>query len=157
MNYTEEIIRKVFENNKIPFPADDFISALKDEKKLVDKRQEEKEEIRKLTLTVHNIYPATDMKIKQFLKQEVANLSDGYRDLFYDEDGMDDSGEDTEDYFKVGGKIYEVKLHCEANWVGDWSVRKNLPGEITMISFKELTDYTVKYDRGDYIEIILKQ
>ena len=66
---------------------------------------------------------------------------------------MDDDGSDDVMYFKVLDKFYEVELHCEAEWVSEWSVRKNLPGEISVTNVKEVTPLRIVKEEAVYIQL----
>ena len=69
---------------------------------------------------------------------------------------MPDEGVDRIEYFKIGNEIYEVDLHCEAEWVGDWSVRKNLPGEVSATSIKKITDFEILQEYDGYVLFKIK-
>lgn len=104
------------------------------------------------TIEIHNIYADQwSIDINEFINKVVRNAD--YHDFFYIEGGLPDKGVDDIDYYKVGDKIYEVSLHCEAEWVGDWSVRENLPGEVSLVSVLEITDFEILKDEGNYILI----
>jgi hypothetical protein len=97
------------------------------------------------------IYPEIGIiPISEFIQDKVENC-DWYD--FIDEEYIPDEGADTEELFKIGDKLYNVKLHCEAEWCGDWSVRANLAGDISITEIEEITDYEVlqetSYALGD--------
>lgn len=58
-------------------------------------------------------------------------------------DDLDDDGADDTIYFMIGDKLYEVGIHCEAEWCGDWSVRANLPGTVSTTTIKEIKGFEV--------------
>ncbi len=61
-----------------------------------------------------------------------------YWDMYYDYDGLPDGGIFDEMYIKIKDIVYLVKLHCEVEWNGEWSVRKNLPDELKIIDITEI-------------------
>lgn len=81
------------------------------------------------------------------------SIEDVTHDMFYDPDGLDDEGADVTNVFKIGDAFYEVDLHCEANWVGDWSVRKNLPGDVSVEAMREIKKFKIEKETEDYIEL----
>ena len=114
------------------------------------KLKEEKSKIR-----VENIYPEPNdgKTIKNFIKS-IVKKGDWY-DVFADED-LDDDGADINDYYMIGDKLYDVELHCEAEWCGDWSVRANLPGEVTVVTIREITHFEILEKNKKSIMIKLK-
>lgn len=91
-----------------------------------------------------------DETLEQVILKHTNTLSS---DMFYDEDGLDDSGADETVVFKVGEQFYEVDLHCTAKWIGDWSVRKNLPGKISIEDIREIKEFEMEKDVHDGITI----
>lgn len=39
---------------------------------------------------------------------------------------------------------------CDIGWCGDYSMRCNIPGDLSIKSLKELTNFTITDDRGTY-------
>lgn len=69
---------------------------------------------------------------------------DAARNMVDDYDaGLPDEGVDYVEIVKVNDIFYKVEVHCEAEWVGDWSVRKNLPGDFTITKLHEVTEYSL--------------
>lgn len=129
------------------------ISTDKFEEKLQEKEIDRtNKESFKNTVCVSDILPA--LKEKETVKKVILkSLKDVAHDMFYDEEGLDDEGADETVVFKIGDNFYEVDLHCEAEWVGDWSVRKNLPGELSVTSVKEIKKYEIQSEGDGYIEL----
>lgn len=159
--YTLEDIQATLRENKIP--AATFIKSLNkqvDLRKAEEKRQKKLEAQKPIEVHIESDEiiksPEDGMTHKEAIEDKVEN--NDYRDLFYDSDGLDDSGADDVVYFKVEDKFYEVEIHCEAEWVGDWSVRKNLPGDVSATKITELTKYKVKKatNKGITLEIARK-
>ena len=156
--FKKEDIETVFKEKNIQFPLEEFIQALTQKELARQKAYEEELAIEAAKPESFEIYkeaileaPTPGTRVEDLIISAVKN--NDYYDLFYDSDGMDDDGEDATVYFKVGDKFYKVEIHCEADWVGDWSVRKNLPGNVNVESIKEVSVYTVRKDEGDYILI----
>ena len=95
-----------------------------------------------------------NQEIDLFLEYQVDIMD--WDSKFYEGDGIPDDGVDGEEYFLIDGKLYLVSLHCEANWVGDWSVRKNLPGDVNITNFYEIKDFDVIEKIGESIRIKIK-
>jgi hypothetical protein len=149
--YTKKAIQNTLDVLNIP--SDNFFSVLKEEKKKL-KAIKEKEEIEANSVKKiykDHIFPELpeSYEIDEFLEECVEE--NDYHDTFYEYEGMDDGGADDVVYFKVADKIYEVKLHCEAEWVGDWSVRKNLPGKVSITSIKEIENFEILTNDEDFI------
>ena len=129
----------------VGWTTDEFIEECKKvEKELADekkgKKKAEEEEARRFQeYEVVKGTPSDNMK--QFFDEYFRNAD--MHDFFYDYDGLPDEGVDETFYYKVGDKLYLVEAHCEAEWVGDWSVRKNLPGEISATNVIEVEKFEI--------------
>ena len=150
-----ESIKEVFLEKNIQFPLDEFIKAVEQQEK---NRKETKKAIEAAMPEIVDVYSEAilpELEEDETVEEVIENAVDSndYHDMFYDPDGLDDYGADDIAYFKVGDKFYEVELHCEANWVGDWSVRKNLPGEVTVLSVKELPVFKVLDENSNCISL----
>jgi hypothetical protein len=155
--FSLETIKSVYFSTDFKLPFDDFVKELEaiDKSEKVDEKKKKDDEAKKRE--VHHVFselPADYESIDDFLEEKVDEYE--WHDTFYDSDGIDDDGADTIEYFKVGDKIFEVDLHCEAEWVGDWSVRKNLPGDVSITDFNEITDFTILEEDENYLLIKLK-
>lgn len=135
--YTKEQIIKTL--NRLDFPLDKFFKVLEEERMLEDEikrlQKQEEEKIKYIEDDFDFDGLPFDTTPEKLIK---STLRDVKHDMFYEYDGLPDEGVDRTIYVKIGDKIYEVKLHCEAEWVGDWSVRKNLPGDVSIISITEI-------------------
>ena len=116
---------------------EDFLNTLITECKAVKKIEDDltKEEATKRY--VEFVYPKiTDStKYKAFIKKFV---DDGYWNDVWSDVELSDDGDDYEFYIMIGDKVFETIIHCEAEWVGDWSVRKNLVGKISLSKITEV-------------------
>ena len=144
--FSASAIERVFKEQKIKCDFNTFITALIDveKKDKAEKAAIEKEE--SLKIHVEMVYPALkkDVTIEEFIEELIDERDDWYDHFQVDaEGGMDDDGEDDTLYYKVGDKFYEVEIHCEADWVGDWSVRANLPGDVSVVSIKEIENFEI--------------
>jgi len=155
--FSQQDIEEVFAEKEINFPIEDFINSLNVN---VKRKKKEAAEIEaKKPLLVEVCAPAIITQLKEgqtpeeAIHHSVENDDHAYSDLFYDEDGMDDDGADDTVYFKVLDKFYAVDIHCEAEWVGDWSVRKNLPGDISVMDFREVTPIRIIQEEDTYIQL----
>lgn len=159
--FKKEDIEAVFKEKNIQFPVNEFIQALT--QKEIDRQKAYEDELAAeaakpdvVEIYSYNIMAAPDESkgetLDALLEKAIKDNRSGYFDMFrgdYDE-GMPDEGEDGEDYFKIGDKFYLVELHCDAEWYGEWSLRKNLPGEIHITAVKEIKEYNA-IDKDDYI------
>lgn len=155
--FTKEDIEEVFAEQEIKFPIDDFINALNAN---VKRKKKEAEEIEaRKPLLVEICAPAIITQLKEgqtpeeAIHHSVENDDHAYSDLFYHEKGLDDDGADDTVYFKVLDKFYEVDIHCEAEWVSDWSCRKNLPGDVNVMDFREITPIKIIIEEDTYIQL----
>ena len=157
--FSQQDIEEVFEEQEIRFPIKDFMNALNANVRRKKKEAEEIEARKPILIEVCAPAIITQLKegenpekaIKFSIKKE--RNEHGLWDLFYDREGMDDDGSDDIMYFKVLDKFYEVELHCEAEWVGDWSVRKNLPGDISVTKIKEVIPIRIVQEEDTYIQL----
>lgn len=141
-----EVLKLAFEKINANVSFDTFI-------KYCDDIQEEQNK----EVEVFNIYetiPSEFETVEDYIEEIVDK--DDIHEIFYDEDGMDDNGADESVYYMIENKLYCVELHCEAEWVGDWSVRKNLPGDVSITSVKEITDFNIIENSDDYMLIKIK-
>jgi hypothetical protein len=157
--FSQKDIEEVFAEKEIHFPIEDFINSLNVH---VKRKKKEAAEIEaKKPLLVEICAPAIITQLKEGETPEEAikfsikkdRNEHALWDLFYEFHGMDDDGSDDVMYFKVLDKFYEVDLHCEAEWVSDWSVRKNLPGEISVTNVKEVTPIRIVTEEDVYIQL----
>ena len=138
-NFNTTILEKVYKEMITEVCYEDFLKSLIIEVKKAKKIEDDlaKEEATKRY--VEDIYPELpkDITYKRFIEKIVEEKK--WWDYFYEYDeSMDDDGADYEYYIMIGEKAFEVIVHCDAEWVGDWSVRKNLPGEISVSKITEL-------------------
>lgn len=155
--FAQEDIEEVFAEQEIKFPIEDFINALKANAKRRKQKEKEIEDSKPNFVEIYSPAIIQDLEDdetpEEAIENSVENDDHAYSDLFYDEKGMDDEGDNAIVYFKVLDKFYEVEIHCEADWVGDWSVRKNLPGDVSIVSIEELKTFKVQEDTEDYISL----
>jgi len=108
-------------------------------------------------IEVYEIHPALNLQstledtIRKIFKS--ADIDDAFRG---DDDEIPDGGASCIQYIRIGVNLYEVSLHCEADWCGDWSVRANLVGDISVTNIKEIKSFEVIEDHGDYQFIKIK-
>lgn len=157
--FSQKDIEEVFEEQEIRFPIKDFMNALN--ANVTRKKREAAEIEAKKPLLVEICAPAIITQLKEGETPEEAikfsikkdKSEHALWDLFYEYDGMDDDGSDDVMYFKVLDKFYEVDLHCEAEWVSDWSVRKNLPGDISVTKIREVNPIRIVQEEDTYIQL----
>jgi hypothetical protein len=149
-----ELVEKAFNDTGVDFPTREFIQIVEryqreedEENERIRKEKENKvrEEARiKETEYVFDAIPE-EQTIDDFLDEWVEEVRDGdlLWNLFYDPKGIDDDGETVDELFLVGDKLYRVSIHCEAEWVSDWSVRKNLPGDYSIESIEEIENFEI--------------
>lgn len=150
-NISVEMLRRVYERLEIEYPFDDLLEAVKQESRAALRQEEEKEEEEakakiedSKTIYIGHFRELTSEDTDS-PEEYIDELVDEYEwwDTFYDSDGMDDDGATVSEYFLVGDRLFLVEVHCEANWVGDWSVRKNLPGSIRVESIEEINGFDI--------------
>ena len=131
------------------------ISTQKFEEAIVEKETKRKKKEafkRKACIEAGDILPA--LKENETIEKVVLkSLEDVAHDIFYEAGGLDDDGATETMVFKIGESFYEIDLHCEAEWVGDWSVRKNLPGDLSVLDVREIKEFTIEEQTKDYIEL----
>lgn len=118
-------------------------------------KESKRAEIEAFKRTAYIEYVLPALKEKETIEGVVLNELKGITsDIFYNEDGLDDSGADETMVFKIGDAFYEVDLHCKAEWIGDWSVRQNVPGEVTVESVREIKSFEIKKESEGSIELV---
>lgn len=100
------------------------------------------------TLHIENV-TIDDESYPILLSKVIVKLEDEYKYDMYEE--IDDEGVEYTKPFIVDGKFYEAELFCKAEWCGDFSSRRNLPGEIDVIKILEIVDYEIKEQNEDVI------
>jgi hypothetical protein len=146
--FTGEQIKNIFEQNicrSLGYSFEQFYASLielSDREKAEEKtRKDEKK--RRININENNIYPDLDNDTyggdtyEERIKSIVDEEDDYFKDKLYGCDIPDD-GSDFDEYLKIGGKVFLVDIHCKADWCGDWSVRANLPGELSVTGIKEI-------------------
>ena len=152
-----EFVEQAFKNLKIEQHYNAFIEDVTNQANVAEKIKADikAEEAKKITAYhVQKELPEDYSSHEEFIEFLVDDFDDWY-DTFY-EDDMDDYGVDDIEYFLIGDKLFEVGLHCEAEWVSDWSVRANLPGKVSITSIKEIEDFTLIKNHGNSADIKLK-
>jgi len=142
------------EVNKNPeYTGKTKISTKEFTEKLIEKEiKRAKKESFKKTAYIENILPG--LKINESLEEAILkSIKGSTHDMFYESDGLDDDGADETIVFKIGDNFYEVDLHCEAEWVGEWSVRKNLPGKVSVSAVREIKNFKIEKEADNYFEI----
>jgi hypothetical protein len=66
-----------------------------------------------------------------------------FYDLF-DDIEISDEGESKEIYISLDDKIYLVEVSCEAEWIGDWSVRANVPTDYSVVVKQTWDDFVLQ-------------
>ena len=156
-NFSSKLIEKAYKQNNIEFPYEKFFSTLKLQKEEEDNEKLKKKKEKENRRETEFVYPEQESNVfyEKFIKEKIKEYGNWYDD-FEDGDGLPDEGVDRIEYFKIGNEIYEVDLHCEAEWVGDWSVRKNLPGEVSATSIKKITDFEILQEYDGYVLFKIK-
>jgi len=149
--FIKEDIEKAFQEQNIQIPLEQFIDLVRVKSKERKKAEAVKKAAAKpknRTVEIYNIHPALpsqeEKDVEAFLNTVVPKTN---TDLF-DHDDFPDEGADETDYYKIGDRIYEVEVHAEAEWYGEWSMRCNMPSDVSLVSFKEITDFKIK-ETGD--------
>ena len=145
MNINIKTLEKVYSECGITTPFYDFISALKAEMKF-NKQQKKLKRIEEASI-IHIDYEFSEVKIpiEDFIKNQIEEESDILSDVFYYED-FPDEGDDFYTYWKINDLYYEIIIHCYAEWISEWSARKNVIGDISLLSFKEIINYEIISD-----------
>jgi hypothetical protein len=151
--YKESIIRKVLSDIGLIVNVDEFIEAMNKEleiEKLEAKRIQDEEDSKIcVEIVLENLVDGEDIRtrIERYFKEE-----SGYKDGFYGDD-LPDEGVSVDDFVMVGDKLFKLKVHCSAEWCGDWSLRCNLPDEITVTSITQIKKFDVIENKSDYIMV----
>lgn len=136
-----EVVKQAFNDLNIDHPVEDFIKSVEERQKAFEKQKKaekaEKERIKDVNFVFESI--PEGKTIDEFLDEWFEEYDSW--DMFYDYDGIPDEGVSITELFLVGDKLYSVDLDCEAEWVGDWSVRKNLPGERSITRVEEVPSF----------------
>jgi len=145
MSYSKEDLRLAFESKSETFET--FFNELKASKIVINKEKAKSHDFDEEWNTFddvefENIIELVEGDITEWVNREnydtvMSFVSDFSR-------GLDDEGQNYYEVLKINGTFYKAELICEAEWVGDWSVRKNLPGQSTVIELFEITDYVLK-------------
>ena len=145
--FPKEVVKRPEYTGKTKISTQEFTEGL-EEKEI---KRSKKESFKK-TAHVEDILPA--LKEKETINKVVLkSIKDVAHDLFYEEDGLDDEGADETLVFKIGDCFYEIDLHCDAEWVGDWSVRKNLPGKVSVEAVREIKEFQIESETEGCIEL----
>lgn len=145
------LIKQVY--NSLPRSGatyEEFEKALLAEiKKNEDKKQEEKALKEKLKREApKEVYIVIDEADEEDDVEEIISMylknDDGgmLSDRFFDEE-IDDDGADLTEFVLVNDKLYSVDFHCEAEWISDWSVRANVPGDVSVEKVTEITSFEI--------------
>ena len=150
------LIKEVFETTFPELKFDDFEIALK---QAIKKIKAEKKAIELEKAKIKEIFcvlqPSDDMTDQELIELD-AEENDWY-DKFSDIGGgnfPDEGVQDTE-YYLIGDNLYEVELHCDAEWIGDWSVRANVPSTVSVIKVTQITDFSFIIREDEYAQIKL--
>ena len=122
--------------SKLEIPSSE---ALEDVIKILTKKSKERKKLK----TYHADVLSDVNKIKKTIKQII------WHDYFYDKK-LPDKGFDFEIYYIIKSELYKVSLHCDVEWVGDYSVRKNLPENVSIISITKIENFEIIKDYNDY-------
>ncbi len=152
------VIEQAFKNLNLESHLPSFLTEVANEQNKVDKIKEEaKIEAGKKRVVsyVYDELPEDD--VEGFIEGVVSE--EDWFDNFESAVEESDNGADDIIYFMIANKLYEVEIHCESEWCSDWSVRANLPGNVSVTSVTEKTDYEIighNDSFNDKREIIVK-
>lgn len=151
--YDLTTIEKAFNEMNLNASFTDFKALLEQDKKAIKEKEKAEKARRDATKEVMDFYPAVPEgeDVDDFIRDTVPTIDD----LFTCED-VEDGDAEREYYVKVGDKIYQLELTCEAEWVGDWSMRCNVPGTKEVGTIKEITDYEILNESDGYMQILIK-
>lgn len=165
VKYKESTIRKVLNGFDLTLTIDDFIASMNKEveiEKVEENRLKEENRVKKeeedskicVELIIDDLVEGENLKTRlvKYLTKEIY-----YKDAFSDKN-FPDEGETIDDFVMVGNKLYKIKIHCSAQWYGDWSLRCNLPDEISVTETTKIKDFEVidgDKEKG-YINVKLK-
>lgn len=136
------VIEQAFKNLNLEAQLPSFLIEVVNEQNKVEKVKEEAkaEEAKKRVVSyVYDELPEDEDDVEGFIEGVV--FEEDWFDNF--EGDLDDDGADDIIYFMIANKLYEVEIHCEAEWCSDWSVRANLPSTVSVKSITEKTDYEI--------------
>ena len=145
----QKLIKEIFDENNIDFKVTKFLQILKEkEKKERDLKKQktlEREKRQNLLCSIEEVKDindeyGSDWILEEVISEEVDNYINDkccLHDIF-GYDGYPDEGVTEIFYAKYGDKYYELEIHCGAEWIGDWSVRANVPSDTTIKSVKEI-------------------
>jgi hypothetical protein len=142
MAYTIEAIKNAIATLNIN--NDEFFKVLNEETAKITEARVQKEVEKSKTKRIDDDYffeLSEGDTIEEFF-EELAD-DDNIREFFCCEDEIPDEGLEDVIYVKVGDKFYEVEIACDAEWIGDWSVRANVVGDVSINSFKEIEEYEI--------------
>lgn len=152
--YDLKTIEKAFNEMNLNASFTDFKALLEQDEKAIKEKEKAKKARRDATKDINDIYSIELLEgrdVDDFIRDTVPEIDD-----LFDCEDVEDGDVEMTYYVKVGDKIYELELTCEAEWVGDWSMRCNVPGTIEVGEIKEITNYEVLVDEGDYMQILIK-
>jgi len=163
-NVSIEVLRKVYTDLEIEYPIEDFLSTLEHHNNIIQQEKDKIYEQNRLAnieeskkFYVENVFDSLPEEHKDCVEDYIGKIVREMNlwDAFYDPDGIDDEGENMTEYFLIGDKLYLVDIHCEAEWCGDFSSRKNLPGAISVESVNEVEGFDIIHRSGDSARIKL--
>lgn len=152
---------KVIEKYYNSIDLKEFMELVKKEDELIlaEEKKRKKEEAKTKYIENQFVYsdeqlddymgddPYTPEDFVVFLEELIHEELDDVRyDIFSGED-IPDEGVSKIDYAKINDKFYQFKISCEAEWVGDWSVRANTVGRMTISELKELKCKVIDEDK----------
>lgn len=148
-------IEMVFNKKNINISFKEFIDTLIIEENIVKQEQEAKIREEKSKIYIDEVYPPLDfgITIEDYIKNIIDN--EEWYDVFADDD-FPDEGIDENFYYMVGEKLYMVELHCDAEWCGDWSVRANLPGDVSVSTITEIEHFEILNKKKNSVTVKLK-
>ncbi len=151
--YDLKTIEKAFNEMNLNASFTDFKALLEQDEKAIKEKEKAEKARRDATKEVMDFYPALPEgeDVDDFIRDTVPEIDD-----LFDCEDVEDGDADREYYVKVGDKIYQLELTCEAEWVGDWSMRCNVPGTVEVGTIKEITDYEILNESDGYMQILIK-
>lgn len=136
MTYTDKQLKDAFVDYTGEFETpDDFRNFLA----FVDAQIEKAVSESKSLVDVLDTLESEGQNVEQLLRK-VVKYSSG--EIFEGMD-IDDSGEETDAYYIVDNVLYKLRVSCDADWCGDWSVRANLPTDSKILSMNIIDSYEV--------------
>lgn len=147
-----KIIKKVLSESNIDTNIVDLM--IKEEENILNNKkieQAEKAKIKEVFIIRKEQKYDDDDYIEEI--EEIITSYEHWHDEFYDIEGLGDAGVDAIKYIIIGNNLYEVELHCTAEWVGDWSVRKNLPGKVSVTEITKIKSFEISKEYTDWAEI----